>query len=209
MAGSREVLLVTAVATNTLTITRALWRDDEVAVGAPGGAGDPGQRGAGRGRCGGAAVLHAHRRSNYTQIFSAALQVSGSEAAVRQVQVADEMDYQKTLRLRELLRDLENTVINGVAPEATTEGSSTVRRTLRGILAGVTTNQLALNSGYIPSDTALTEAHLNAALRTVWEVSGSKPDLILCGGGAEAGDQRADPRVAAVMRRATSDSRTW
>ena len=122
------------------------------------------------------------RKSNYTQIFSAALQVSGSEAAVRQVHIADEMDYQKTLRLRELLRDLENTLINGVAPEATPEGSSTVRRTLRGILASVTTNQMVLDAGHIPGDTTLGEAHLNGALRTVWEVSGSKPDLILCGG---------------------------
>jgi hypothetical protein len=36
--------------------------------------------------------------------------------------------------------------------------------------------------GLIPEDTALTEAHVNGALRTVWEASGAKPDLIVCGG---------------------------
>jgi hypothetical protein len=122
------------------------------------------------------------RKSNYTQIFSAALQVSGSEAAVRQIGVDDEMDYQKTGRLRELLRDLENTAINGVAPAATPEGSSTVRRTMRGILASLSTNVMTPNTGYIPDETALSEEHVNGALRTVWEASGNKPDLIVCGG---------------------------
>jgi hypothetical protein len=182
MPGAREVMLVTAVAGNTLTVTRAyggttrtqLMHQAALVI-----LGNAALEGA---DAGAPRFSTRTRKSNYTQIFSAALQVSGSEAAVRQVHVADEMDYQKTLRLRELLRDLENTVINGVAPETTPEGSSTVRRTLRGILAGVTTNQLALNSGYIPAETALSEAHLNGALRTVWEISGSKPDLILCGG---------------------------
>ena len=35
--------------------------------------------------------------------------------AARAHGLSDEVDYQKQERLRELLRDLENTVINGVA----------------------------------------------------------------------------------------------
>jgi hypothetical protein len=55
---------------------------------------------------------------------------AGREAAWR----GDELDYQKHQRTRELLRDLENCVINGRAPRGQPEGSATVRRTMRGIL---------------------------------------------------------------------------
>jgi hypothetical protein len=182
MTGAREVLLVTAVAGNTITFTRAYGGTTKAQLTSASVLVILGNAALEGADAGAPRFSTRARKSNHTQIFSAALQVSGSEAAVRQVHVSDEMDYQKTLRLRELLRDLENTLINGVAPEASAEGSSTVRRTLRGILAGVTTNQLALGSGHIPSDTVLSEDHLNGALRTIWEVSGSKPDVILCGG---------------------------
>jgi Family of unknown function (DUF5309) len=181
-SGSREVILVTAVAVNVLTITRGYGGTTKSAL----------THGLSLLILGNAALEGADagsprftvrsRKSNYTQIFSSALQISGSELAVRQINVADELDYQRTNRLRELLRDLENTVINGVAPAATQEGSATVRRTMRGIIASIAVNQLSPGSGYIPGDTTLAEAHLNGALRTVWEVSGNKPDLIVCGG---------------------------
>ncbi len=181
-AGSREVILVTAVATNTLTITRGYGGSaksqltNAIALTIIGNAALEGAD------AGAPRFSVRSRKSNYTQIFSAALQVSGSEAAVRQINVADEMDYQKTNRLRELLRDLENTIINGVAPDSTQEGNASVRRTLQGVLASIVTNQMTPGSGHIPSGTDLSEDHVNGALRTIWEASGNKPDLILCGG---------------------------
>jgi len=144
------------------------------------------------------------RKSNYTQIFSAALQVSGSEAAVRQVNVNDEMDYQKALRLRELLRDLENTVINGVAPAATPEGSGTVRRTLQGLLASLTTNAMSLGLGHIPAGDSLGEDHVNGALRMIWETSGNKPDVILVGG---AQKRKINGFIQATQRFASAEER--
>jgi hypothetical protein len=180
---STEVMLVTDVAGNVITVTRGYGGTakqqlvDTLVLTILGNAAlEAADAGAPR-------FTVRTRKSNYTQIFSAAVQVSGSEAAVRQIGVDDEMDYQKTNRLRELLRDLENTAINGVAPAANPEGSSTVRRTMRGILASLTSNVLAPGDGIIPEDTTLTEAHVNAALRTIWESSGNKPDLIVCGGG--------------------------
>jgi hypothetical protein len=182
-AASPEVMLVTDVTGNVITVTRGYGSTTKQQL----------TDGLALTIFGNAALEAADassprftvrtRKSNYTQIFSAALQVSGSEAAVRQIAVDDEMDYQKTNRLRELLRDLENTAINGVAPAANPEGSSTVRRTMRGILASLSTNVMAPGDGIIPEDTALSEAHVNAALRTIWETSGNKPDLIVCGGG--------------------------
>jgi hypothetical protein len=181
--GSREVLFVTAVSGSTLTVARGYGGStkkplaDTYLLRILGNAAiegsDPDN----------ARFTLRTRNSNYTQIFSASTQVSGTEAAVRQIGVADEMAYQKTNRLRELLRDLENTAINGVAPASDPQGTATTRRTLRGILASIVTNVMQPGGGIIPTDLELSEAHVNAALRTVWELSGNKPDLIVCGGG--------------------------
>jgi hypothetical protein len=179
---STEVLLVTDVTGNVITVTRGYGGTtkqqliDTLVLTILGNAAlEAADAGAPR-------FTVRTRLSNYTQIFSAAVQVSGSEAAVRQIGIDDEMDYQKTNRLRELLRDLENTAINGVAPPANPEGSSTVRRTMRGILASLSSNLMTPGNGLIPDDTTLSEAHVNAALRTIWEASGNKPDLLVCGG---------------------------
>ena len=116
------------------------------------------------------------RKQNYTQIFTAALEVSGSQLAAQTIGLADELDYQKQERLRELLRDLENCVINGVAPAANQQGSSTVRSSMRGILASMTTNLFVPSAGSMPpgdgvNENQLSETLLNAALRAVWEQS--------------------------------------
>lgn len=122
------------------------------------------------------------RRQNFTQIFSASVEVSGSELAVRQIGVRDELDFQKAQRTRELIRDLENSVINGVAPESSPQGSSTVRRTMKGIRSFITTNVFVPGSGGFPSDTHLTEDALNQALREVWEKSAGRVDVIAVNG---------------------------
>jgi len=122
------------------------------------------------------------RKGNWTQIFTAALRVSGSDLAVRRVAVSDELDYQKQERLRELLRDLENTVVNGAAPAADAQGSGTVRRTMKGIIPAVTTNVYQPNVDGFPADADLTEAQLNLALRLVWEQASSRIDTIVVNG---------------------------
>jgi hypothetical protein len=127
------------------------------------------------------------RKQNYTQIFSATVNVSGSMQAARSYGVADELDYQKQERTRELLRDLENCIINGVAPAANPQGSSTVRRTMNGILKLISTNIFAPDSGVIPpgggsGNDELNEAVLNAALRAIWEQSSGKIDTIVVNG---------------------------
>jgi hypothetical protein len=178
----REVMLVTQTNGNQVTVTRGYGGTTKQAL-AHGAAILILGNAALEGDVAGAPRFSTRvRKSNFTQIFSAALSVSGTEAAVRQVAVKDEMDYQKQLRLRELLRDLENTVINGVAPAATTEGSATVRRTMRGILRTIATNTFSPGVGGFPGDTQLVDDHVNVALRRVWEASGARPDLIVVGG---------------------------
>ena len=122
------------------------------------------------------------RKGNWTQIFTAAVRVSGSHVAVRKAAVADEVDLQQHERLRELVRDLENTVLNGAAPAADAQGSGTVRRTMRGIIPSLATNIFKPNVDGFPADTDLTEAQLNQAMRTIWERSSSRIDTIVVNG---------------------------
>jgi hypothetical protein len=181
-SGSRELMLVTAVSTNTLTVTRGYGgtteeslADDQVLhiLGNAALEGDDAPD---------ARFTNRVRTGNWTQIFTAAVRVSGSDLAVRKLSVADEMDYQKQERLRELLRDLENTVINGVSPAAAQQGSGTVRRTMKGILPSLTTNLFEPGENGFPSDSSLTEAQLNLALRLIWENASSRIDTIVCNG---------------------------
>lgn len=122
------------------------------------------------------------RQTNYTQIFTSTVEVSGSELAVRQLGVADELDYQKQQRTRELIRDLENCVINGRAPAAGPEGSSTVRRTMKGILPFLTTNRFVVGADSFPNSASVTEEQLNLALREIWKSSNGQVDLIVVNG---------------------------
>lgn len=126
------------------------------------------------------------RKQNYTQIFTAAIEISGSMQAARAHGVGDEIDYQKQERMRELLRDLENCVINGVAPTVTQHGSSTVRRSMNGIAHSIQTNRFTPGTGAIPDGDGggdeLNEAVLNAALRAIWEKSSGSVDTIVVGG---------------------------
>jgi hypothetical protein len=145
------------------------------------------------------------RQSNYTQIFAATLEVSGSELAVKQIGVADELDYQKQLRTRELLRDLENAVINGVAPSGNPQGSASVRRTMRGIAATIATNIFVPGSNSFPAGATLTEAQLNEALRRIWKDNSSSVDLIVVGGA----EKRAINQFVASNRRFTSQSDSY
>jgi hypothetical protein len=182
-----EVMLVTAVSTNTLTVVRQYGGSSSSAL-----SDNLKLTILGNAALEGAAALSARftsrtRKQNYTQIFTATVDVSGTMQAVRTHGVSDELDYQKQERLRELLRDLENCVINGTAPSANPQGSSTVRRSMNGIIRSVTTNQFEPDAGAIPpgggDDTdVLNEAVLNAALRSIWEQSSGRIDTIVAGG---------------------------
>lgn len=132
------------------------------------------------------AASNRRRRLNYTQIFSAAVQVSGSQLAVDTIGVRDELDYQLQERLRELLRDLEATVINSKAQASNAQGSGTVRRTMNGMLSIIQSNRFSPGADGMPdgdgaANDQLNEPLLNAALRAVWD-TGGRPDTIVVGG---------------------------
>lgn len=184
---SREVMLVTGISTNTLTVVRgyggttaAALGDDKVIRILGNAAIEGDDRPATR-------FTTRVRKQNYTQIFTSAVEVSGSQLAAAQLALADELDYQKAERLREMLRDLENCVINGVAAGSSPQGSSTVRRTMRGIIPSLTTNVFLPGTGGFPAgdgdnDDQLNETQVNAALRAIWERSSARIDTIVVNG---------------------------
>jgi hypothetical protein len=174
--GSREVMLVTGGSFMDLTVVRGYGGTtpeplvDDGVLHILGNAALEGQD------ADAAQWTNRTRKQNYTQIFTASIEVSGSQLAATQAAVADEMDYQKQERLREMLRDLENCVINGVAADSNPQGTASTRRSMRGILASVQTN---VTDG---GGNALTEPALNAALREVWDQSSGNVDTLVVNG---------------------------
>jgi len=180
--GSEELMLVTGINSDTLSVVRGYagttaedLADNQIinilGNAALEGADKPGGRFTNRSRC-----------SNYTQIFAATVEVSGTDMAASQLGLADEMDYQKQERLRELIRDLENTVINGGQPTSNPEGSGTVRRTMKGIIQHLSTNVFHTGDAGFPSGTDLDETKLNYVLRKIWESSNGNVDLVVVNG---------------------------
>ena len=180
--GSEELMLVTGISTNTLTVVRGYagttpenLADNQVinilGNAALEGADKPTARFTNRSRCG-----------NYTQIFAATVEVSGTDMAASQLGLADEIDYQKQERLRELIRDLENTVINGGQPAGNPEGSGSVRRSMKGLVQHLAMNVFHTGDSGFPTGTDLDEAKINYVLRQIWENSSGNVDLIIVGG---------------------------
>ena len=173
--GSDEVLQVTAISTNTLTVTRAYGGStaasvvDNQTVNVIGHAALEGEDAA--------ASTHRSRvrKTNYTQIFTESVTISGSMDAVGLHAVEREFDYQVIQRLRELMRSLEQTVICGFKAAVNAQGSASVRRTMGGLLQFIT--------GVVDDNSAaaLDEATLNASLRNVWD-KGGRPTAIVCNG---------------------------
>lgn len=180
--GSEELMLVTGISTNTLTVVRGYagttpenLADNQVinilGNAALEGADKPSARFTNRNRCG-----------NYTQIFTATVEVSGTDMAASQLGLADELDYQKQERLREMIRDLENTIINCGQPTSNPEGSGSVRRSMKGIVQHFATNIFHTGDSGFPSGADLDEAKINYVLRQIWENSSGNVDLIVVGG---------------------------
>jgi hypothetical protein len=203
-----EVLLVTAIAGNVLTVVRRYG-------------GTPASNLAnnlklsilGNAAMEGANALPARsssrfRKQNYTQIFTTTVEVSGTIQAVRRHAVADELDYQKQERLRELMRDLENCIINGTAAQTSPMGATGVRRTMNGIIRYIQTHQFVPGQSGFPagggSGADLNETLVNAALRNVWENSAARIDTIVCGGTQK---RRINQFIASTSRHYNPDDR--
>ncbi|MBZ0135668.1 MAG: DUF5309 domain-containing protein [Planctomycetes bacterium] len=175
LAGSDEVMQVTGVSTNTLTVSRGYGGSTAAPV-VDGQRMDVIGHAALEGEDAAPAAYRARvRKENYSQIFTETVTISGSMDAVGLHAVEREFDYQVIQRLRELMRSLEQTVICGYKAAANPQGSTAVRRTMGGLLQFVT--------GVVEDKSAavLTEDILNASLRNVW-ARGGRPNAIVCNG---------------------------
>ncbi len=180
--GSSELILVTGVSVNTLTVARGYSGTTAEAIADGDVINILGNAALEGGEKGEARFTNRLRKGNYTQILSAAVEVSGSDMSANQLGLANEMDYQKQERLRELLRDLENIVINGGQAASNPQGSSSVRRTMNGIVKQITTNAYKVGDSGLPSGDTLDEAKLNYVLRSIWESSNAGIDTIVVNG---------------------------
>ncbi|MBM4108997.1 MAG: hypothetical protein FJ255_09365 [Phycisphaerae bacterium] len=205
-ADAPEVIQVTAVAGNVLTVVRRYGGTSGFALANGMKLNILGNAALEGDDAPAARFTSRARRANYTQIFTATVSVSGSMQASRQAGVSDEVDYQKQERMRELLRDLENCVINGTAPASSPQGSASVRRSMNGITRQIATNRFVPGQGGFPSGggagTDLNEIVLNTALRTVWEQSQGRVDTIVVSGR----QKRAINQFVAASRRFAPES---
>ncbi len=187
LVGSSEIMLVTGISGNDLTVIRGYGGTspesliDDTTIRILGNAALEG------GDAPSARFTNRVRRTNYTQIFTATVEVSGSQLASRPIGLADEMDYQKQERLRELIRDLENCVINGVSAATNPQGDASTRRTMKGIIPFLQTNVFTNGQGGFPAgegvgSNQLTEEQINTALRWIWENTSGSVDTIVVGG---------------------------
>lgn len=178
-AGKTEVIQVTAVSTDTLTIVRGYGSTNGETHGtspATGFAiqiiGHPAQEGQD------APADESKTRakvSNYTQIFQKGINVSYSMRSVLQAGVADEYTLQVARRLMEIMRELDSSLVLGILSGS--QGSDSVYRSMGGIV------EFASQSGGNVTTTseALTLSVVNTMCKDIWD-DGGVPNFILVGG---------------------------
>lgn len=145
------------------------------------------------------------RKGNYTQNFKKDIIISGTQMAVAQHGgVSDEFEYQKQLRLREALRDLEKATIMGRL-SGNTIGSGSSTRTFRGLLQAIATNIVTSSIGtdFGSTTMALFEDRVNAMVKSAWLNGGTDLDVILCG---DAVKKRFDQLNSSRIRVANDES---
>lgn len=113
--------------------------------------------------------------SNYTQIFQKGVRISHTMRAVNQAGVADEFSLQVARRLMETMRELDSALINGISSAG--QGSDSVYRSMGGLI------EFASQAGGNVTTTseALTLNVVNNMCKQIWD-DGGYPNFILVGG---------------------------
>lgn len=107
-------------------------------------------------------VVPRTRVNNVTQILRKGFSVSYTQQEIDHAGVTDEFDHQRTLKTKELARDMNDALIN----QSSNTGTSAVARTMNGILASITTNTAA--AGGVP----IQQSVYNALMQTIWTAGG-------------------------------------
>lgn len=113
---------------------------------------------------------------NYTQIFSKGVQITGTAQAIDQYGLSSEDAYQITMRLKELKRELDRTVIMG------SRAGSDVASTTYGTMGGLIDFTSLINTGNATSTAeTLTPSVLNAMAKQIFD-DGGQGDILIVGG---------------------------
>jgi len=116
------------------------------------------------------------RGYNWTQIFSKGVQLTGTAVAIKHNGIASEDSYQVDARLRELIRELDRTIIMGI--RSTTRHSDTVYGTMGGLIDFISH---ATDGNTNSNAETLTPSVLNAMIKQIWD-DGGNPDMVIVGG---------------------------
>lgn len=177
VAGFTEVMQVTAISTDALTIVRG-YGSTSAAAGTAGtddkikiishtnqeGQDPPADTSKVRTKV-----------SNYTQIFQYGINVSHTMRSVLQAGVSDEFTFQVARRLMEAMRELDSSLVAGI--KSASAGSDSVYRSMGGIVefASQSTGNLTTTAE------ALTLSVVNGMAKQIWD-DGGYPNFILVGG---------------------------
>ena len=169
----QEVLLVTAVSGDVMTVTRG-YGSTTAAFAASGAVVHIISQHEHEGADGKKARAQARTRpSNYAQTFSRTVEVAGVQEAIKKLGgVTSEIDYQIMQAMRQLALELEKTIVMGVKAQAG-DGSSSFR-TMGGLWAMIESNREE-DSGSIDTDA------LEADIRTIWDAGGVPRAIVTSG----------------------------
>lgn len=177
IAGFTEVMQVTGVATDTLTIVRGYGSTSASAGSA--NTDDPiriisNTNQEGQDMPADASKIRT-KVSNFTQIFQYGINISATMRAVLQAGVADEFTFQVSRRLMEAMRELDSTLVAGI--KSATAGSDSVYRSMGGIVEFSSQS----DGNVTTTSEALTLTVVNAMAKQIWD-DGGIPNFILVGG---------------------------
>lgn len=120
------------------------------------------------------------RLNNIVQTFKKDIIISDIAEATRKLGgIVSEKDYQLGKKLKEALRDLEKAAIRGRISGSTTASSSVVR-TMRGLIQWISTNNISAPSS-AGSPIGDFEAELGNMVEKAWKFGGTDCDAIICG----------------------------
>lgn len=131
---------------------------------------------------------------NVTQIFKKDIIISGSDQAITYApDQGDMFAHQTQMRLREVLRDLEKTIIRGIIVNSL--ATNAVTRTMAGLESRLT----AINSTIVAASFAANPVlYVNNLWETTWNAGARDIDLILVGATAKRAISGTNAAVLAI-----------
>ena len=167
--GSDEIMQVTAIATDTVTVVRSVGDNQPAAAGGEAHAAACSLRVIGQPVQEGDEGVNdistvRSRKSNTFQIFKRTVAVSGTTRAIKSAGVPNEFNYQIAQRMLEIHRELGMSHLTGTQIAT---GSDTAYRSMDSV-----TNMVRIGGNTITGAEALSEATVNALGTLIWNKGG-------------------------------------